>query len=131
MDKQQPVFVPKQLVLVLKKIRRALERESIDTKDMIMTYLKFSRGLATEEEMKENERMWREEQGDIEEAPAPEAGLRSVGITPGAIGADLGALAPAPGAEIPGVVPGLAPGAAPAAAAGGAGAAAAATPPQI
>jgi len=85
----------------------------------------------TEEEMKENERMWREEQGDIEEAPAPEAGLRSVGITPGAIGADLGALAPAPGAEIPGVVPGLAPGAAPAAAAGGAGAAAAATPPQI
>ena len=85
----------------------------------------------TEEEMKENERMWREEQGDIEEAPAPEAGLRSVGITPGAIGADLGALAPAPGAEIPGAVPGGVPGAAPAAGAGGAGAAAAATPPQI
>jgi hypothetical protein len=85
----------------------------------------------TEEEMKENERMWREEQGDIEEAPAPEAGLRSVGITPGAIGADLGALAPAPGAEIPGAVPGGVPGTAPAPAAGGAGAAAAATPPQI
>ena len=85
----------------------------------------------TEEEMKENERMWREEQGDIEEAPAPEAGLRSVGITPGAIGADLGALAAAPGAEIPGAVPGGVPGTAPAPAAGGAGAAAAATPPQI
>jgi hypothetical protein len=85
----------------------------------------------SEEEMKENERMWREEQGDIEEAPAPEAGLRSVGITPGAIGADLGALAPAPGAEIPGAVPGGVPGTAPAPAAGGAGAAAAATPPQI
>jgi hypothetical protein len=85
----------------------------------------------SEEEMKENERMWREEQGDIEEAPAPEAGLRSVGITPGAIGADLGALAAAPGAEIPGAVPGGVPGTAPAPAAGGAGAAAAATPPQI
>ncbi|PIP90079.1 MAG: hypothetical protein COW01_09370 [Bdellovibrionales bacterium CG12_big_fil_rev_8_21_14_0_65_38_15] len=53
MEKQKPVFVPRRLVLVLKKIRRALERESIETKDMIMTYLKFSRGLATEEEMKD------------------------------------------------------------------------------
>lgn len=36
----------------LKKIRRALEKESVETRDMVMTYLKFSRGLATEEEMK-------------------------------------------------------------------------------
>ena len=81
----------------------------------------------SEEEMKENEKMWREEQGDIEEAPAPEAGLRSVGITPGAIGTDLGALGPTPGAEIPGAVPGAVP-TAPGAPAGGA---AGAAPPPI
>tara|TARA_R110000868_G_scaffold117600_2_gene312191 strand:- start:834 stop:1193 length:360 start_codon:yes stop_codon:yes gene_type:complete len=50
--KQKPIFVPKQLVEVMKKIRRALEKESVETRDMIFTYLKFSRGLATEEEMK-------------------------------------------------------------------------------
>tara|TARA_R110002049_G_scaffold271820_1_gene449051 strand:- start:441 stop:800 length:360 start_codon:yes stop_codon:yes gene_type:complete len=53
MKKPKPVFVPEKIVEVLKKIRRALERESHETKDMIMTYLKFSRGLATEEEMRE------------------------------------------------------------------------------
>ena len=52
MDNQKPAYVPRRLVLVLKRIRRALERESIETKDMIMTYLKFTQGLATEEEMK-------------------------------------------------------------------------------
>ena len=51
-ENQKPALVPRKLILVFKKIRRALERESVETKDMIMTYLKFSRGLATEEEMK-------------------------------------------------------------------------------
>lgn len=84
----------------------------------------------SEEEMKENEKMWREEQGDIEEAPAPEAGLRSVGITPGAIGTDLGALGPTPGAEVPGAVPGAA-GAVPTGPGAPAGGAAGAAPPPI
>jgi len=51
-QKKKPPLVPEKMVEVLKKIRRALERESVETRDMIMTYLKFSRGLATEEEMK-------------------------------------------------------------------------------
>lgn len=45
----------------------------------------------TEEEMSDNERMWAEEQGDVEKAPAGEAGLRSVGISPGGLDADLDA----------------------------------------
>lgn len=53
----------------------------------------------TEEEMVENERMWAEEQGDIDKAPPSEAGLRSVGITPGGLESDLQAaeLPPAEG----------------------------------
>ncbi len=43
----------------------------------------------TEAEMAENERMWAEEQGDTEEAPAEAVGLRGVGISPGSISADL------------------------------------------
>ena len=43
----------------------------------------------TEEEMAENERMWREEQGDSGEAPVEQAGLRSVGISPGGLDSDL------------------------------------------
>jgi hypothetical protein len=43
----------------------------------------------TEAEMAENEKMWSEEQGDVEEAPADAVGLRSVGISPGSITADL------------------------------------------
>ena len=39
--------------------------------------------------MTDNERMWAEEQGDVDKAPADEAGLRSVGISPGGIDADL------------------------------------------
>jgi hypothetical protein len=50
----------------------------------------------TEQEMSENETMWSEERGDTEEAPADDVGLRSVGITPGGIDADLGALGPPP-----------------------------------
>jgi hypothetical protein len=42
-----------------------------------------------EQEMSENERMWAEEQGDSETSASEEVGLRSVGITPGGIGADL------------------------------------------
>ena len=52
----------------------------------------------TEEEMADNERMWAEEQGDTEKAPAEPAGLRSVGITPGALDTQLQAAElPAPG----------------------------------
>ena len=59
----------------------------------------------TEEELVENERMWREEQGDAAKAPAEQAGLRSVGISPGGISGDLetaAAAVPAGGAELGG-----------------------------
>jgi hypothetical protein len=49
----------------------------------------------TEEEMTDNERMWAEEQGDVDKAPPEEAGLRSVGISPGSLENEL------QGAEIP------------------------------
>jgi hypothetical protein len=43
----------------------------------------------TEEEIKENERLWREEQADNLAAPMDAAGaMRSVGITPGGMGAE-------------------------------------------
>jgi hypothetical protein len=43
----------------------------------------------TEEEIKENERLWREEQGDNLAAPMDAPGaMRSVGITPGGMGAE-------------------------------------------
>jgi hypothetical protein len=77
----------------------------------------------TEEEMSDNERMWAEEQGDVDKAPATDAGLRSVGISPGGLDSDLeaaqmpaepgaeGALA---GGELGGAMPaGAAPGGAP------------------
>jgi hypothetical protein len=50
----------------------------------------------TEQEMTENEKMWAEEQGDAETAPADPAGLRSVGITPGGISTDMDAATPLP-----------------------------------
>ena len=57
----------------------------------------------TEEELSENERMWREEQGDAASAPADSAGLRSVGISPGNITGDLETAAAAiPGSELGG-----------------------------
>jgi hypothetical protein len=67
----------------------------------------------TEEEMSDNERMWAEEQGDTEKAPAEEAGLRSVGISPGGLDSDIqNAEMPAapegegmPGAPSPGGAP--------------------------
>ncbi len=55
----------------------------------------------TEQEMTENEKMWAEEQGDTETAPAEPAGLRSVGITPGGIQGDADAVE-MPDAEAPG-----------------------------
>ena len=64
----------------------------------------------SEEEMAENERMWREEQGDAANAPADAAGLRSVGISPGGIDGDLEVAANAiPGAELDGGDLGAAP----------------------
>jgi hypothetical protein len=46
----------------------------------------------SEAEMAENEMMWSEEQGDVEEAPSKEVGLRSVGISPGGLDADMEAV---------------------------------------
>ena len=40
-------------------------------------------------ELKENEIMWKEEQGKTESAAEEQANLRSVGITPGGIAGDL------------------------------------------
>jgi hypothetical protein len=52
----------------------------------------------SEEEMTKNEKMWREEQGDVDRAPADEAGLRGVGISPGGIEGDMeGAMPPTEG----------------------------------
>jgi hypothetical protein len=76
----------------------------------------------TEEEMADNERMWAEEQGDVDKAPPGEAGLRSIGISPGGLDADLEAAAPpaegeagaAPPAEVGAPGPGAAAAAAPA-----------------
>ena len=74
----------------------------------------------TEEEMSDNERMWAEEQGDVDKAPPDQAGLRSVGISTGGIENELNA------AEVPtepegeegaaevGAAPGTTPAAAPA-----------------
>jgi hypothetical protein len=43
----------------------------------------------TEEEMSENEEMWLQEQGESAEEQPSDVGLRSVGITPGAIAGDM------------------------------------------
>ena len=54
----------------------------------------------TEQEMSENETMWMEERGEMEEAPADDVGMRSIGITPGGLDSDLAAAeVPAAGAE--------------------------------
>jgi hypothetical protein len=74
----------------------------------------------SEAEMAENERMFAEEQGDVDAAPAEPAGLRSVGVSPGGIQGDMdsletpdagggaapeGADAGAAGAGVPGAPP--------------------------
>ena len=50
----------------------------------------------SEQEMSENETMWAEEQGDVEQAPSEDPNLRSVGISPGGIAGDLENVAPPP-----------------------------------
>ena len=77
----------------------------------------------TEEEIKENEQMWREERDQPDMQTTQGQDLRSVGITPGGLEADvetgeeMSQMEPAgamPGsAEVAGVAPGAAPGAAP------------------
>jgi hypothetical protein len=47
----------------------------------------------SEQEMSENETMWAEEQGDVDQAPAGDPSLRNVGISPGGIAADLESVA--------------------------------------
>ena len=51
----------------------------------------------TEQEISENETSWAEERGDVELAQPDAPGLRSVGISPGGVGADLEGLGPEPG----------------------------------
>jgi hypothetical protein len=48
----------------------------------------------TEQEMSENETMFKEEQGDIEGAPVDNPNLRSVGITPGGLNTEMDSLGP-------------------------------------
>ena len=50
----------------------------------------------SEEEMQENDEMWSEENGSVEDTTAPTAGLRSVGVTTAGIQQDLTNLEPAP-----------------------------------
>ncbi len=63
----------------------------------------------TEQELSENEEMWAEEQGDTDIATPAEPNLRSVGVTPGGISADIDNMslpqAGAPGAAPPGAGP--------------------------
>ena len=65
----------------------------------------------TEQEMNENETMWAEEQGDVEQAPVEDPNLRSVGISPGGIAGDLEAVEPLPaeGEAQPGQMQGMSP----------------------
>jgi hypothetical protein len=98
---------------------------------MLKKYLQLS-----EIEMEENDRLWREERGEVSMDQTQGSDLRSVGVTPGAINTDMDAMAgmeaepgmgSAPGEEMPGApAPGgienaaTAPGSAPGANAGGA-----------
>lgn len=85
----------------------------------------------SEEEMSDNERMWAEEQGDVDKAPVGEAGLRSVGISPGGLDADLEA-AQIPAGEAETAEPeGAMPGAMPAGASAVPAASPAAAPPAL
>jgi hypothetical protein len=61
----------------------------------------------SEQEMSENETMWAEEQGEVDNAPAEDPSLRNVGISPGGIASDLENVAPpAEGEAVPGEAPG-------------------------
>jgi len=79
----------------------------------------------SEEEMTRNDELWAQENGTVEDTTAPDAGLRSVGVSNAGIQQDLETLTPAPIGAIPaGAVPGgpEEAGAAASAPAGGAGA---------
>ena len=78
----------------------------------------------TEEEIKKNEEMWREERDEPDAQPTTGQDLRSVGITPGGLEGDVAA-----GEEIAGMTPAAAGGPADAGAAAPAGPGAAAPPP--
>jgi hypothetical protein len=78
----------------------------------------------TEEEIKKNEEMWREERDEPDAQPTTGQDLRSVGITPGGLEGDVAA-----GEEIAGMEPAAAGGPADAGAAAPAGPGAAAPPP--
>jgi hypothetical protein len=84
----------------------------------------------TEEEIQENEELWREERSDAESPGPTGEDLRSVGVTPAGLDADITtgeAFAAPEGGELgaaPGGVPGAQPGAQPGAAVAPAG-----TPP--
>jgi hypothetical protein len=78
----------------------------------------------TEEEIKKNEQMWREERDEPDAQPTTGQDLRSVGITPGGLETDVAA-----GEEIAGMAPAAAGGPADAGAAAPAGPGAAAPPP--
>ena len=78
----------------------------------------------TEEEIKKNEQMWREERDEPDAQPTTGQDLRSVGITPGGLETDVAA-----GEEIAGMAPAAAGGPADAGAVAPAGPGAAAPPP--
>jgi len=59
----------------------------------------------SEEEMQQNEEMWAEETQQAADTTAPEAGLRSVGVTTAGIQQDLDNLAPAPVPGADGAIP--------------------------
>jgi hypothetical protein len=65
----------------------------------------------TEDEIKQNEEMWREERDSPEMQPTTGQDLRSVGITPGALetdiqtGEEIGQMTPAVPGAMPGAVP--------------------------
>jgi hypothetical protein len=68
----------------------------------------------SEQEMSENETMWAEEQGEVDNAPAADPSLRNVGISPGGIASDLDNVAPPPegeavSGEAPGATQGMSP----------------------
>jgi hypothetical protein len=60
----------------------------------------------SEMEISENEIAWNEERGNVEEAPADAPNLRSMGISPGGIESDLGAVTPETGVEAAPAEPG-------------------------
>jgi hypothetical protein len=65
----------------------------------------------SEEEMTRNDELWAEENGKVQDTEAPEAGLRSVGVSTSGIQQDLDTLGPEAG--VPGAAPGTTPGASP------------------